>query len=68
MPPVRPKAALRLLYAIAAVAEPSDSVFCGDSCERFDDGKVEDLLSSSLGTSEKLFELEPGFLDGVQVE
>jgi hypothetical protein len=53
--------------SISSVPEPGNSVFGRDSFECVGYGKVEGVLSSRFGGSDKLFELEPGFLDGVQV-
>jgi len=49
------------------VAEPGGSVLRGNRFESFGDGLIERVCRARFGGTQKLFELEPGLLDGVQV-
>jgi hypothetical protein len=54
-----------LLYPVAAVAKPCCCVAGGNGFEGIRDGLIECFFGSRFGVAEKLFELGPGFFDGV---
>ena len=51
LPRIRSRAGLRLLYAIAAVPEPGDSVFCGNDFEDFANGLFQGLGGTGFGST-----------------
>src|SRR5664280_2861634 len=61
------RAMLRLLYTIAAVPKPGDSILYGDGLEDFGDGLFQDLGSASFGGAEQLLQLRPGLLDRIEI-
>jgi transposase len=61
------KAVSWLVYPVAAVAEPSDSIVGGDGSKSLGDGRFQGVQPPGFGGAQDFFDLGPSLLDRVEV-